>query len=187
MLDEGSARGLFFLLCFGTLILAKCALAQHLHMRFGMEFDIKLFLWLPSLLVGGVVGLLYIAGPGSPFNGYWRERQFLIPLTLIWLSVLASVLLYLPSRWVVLALAGFFAANWLTVGAFFRLIPVTFLAVLWAFFSLLAAFPELSRLYLLFGLQLIVFGFLPSLALYIWTKRHFPLAENQAKPPYSEN
>jgi len=51
-LDSGSLRGILFLLFFGSLIAAKCAVSEALRQHYGFDVNTALFIWLPSLIIG---------------------------------------------------------------------------------------------------------------------------------------
>lgn len=176
ILDEGSLRGLFFLMLFASIVLAKCALSESLRLRYAFEVNTALFIWLPSLLIGTIVSMLYIAGPGSPFSSYWKSSSFILPATLIALATSFSVIVNLPSTIVPLLLTLLAAGICLTLGKFLHSRPVGFLAAFWIFGGWVALFLPETRSYGLFALLLIFFGAVPSAIAYF---RYRTLATRQ--------
>lgn len=161
-LDSRSLQGISFLLFFACLIAAKCALSEALRQHFGFEVNTALFIWLPSLVIGGAVCLLYITGPGSGFHPYWKSQQFLVPATLVWLAASFSIVRNLPSLLVPASLAIIAAALTFVLGHFLRSIPVKFLAAFWLLgAAVILALPP-SASYTLFAILLVAFGATPS-------------------------
>ncbi len=162
ILDKGSLRGILFLLFFACLIAAKCAISEALRQNYGFDVNTALFIWLPSLVIGGAVCLLYITGPGSTFHPYWRSPNFLVPAALIWLTAAFSVVRNLPSLLVPASLAILAAAIAFVLGHFLRSIPVKFLAAFWLLgaVAILALPPTPS--FTLFAILLVFCGAVPS-------------------------
>jgi len=160
--DTGSLRGILFLLFFASLIAAKCAVSEALRLYYGFDIDSALFIWLPSLVIGGAVCLLYITGPGSSFHPYWKSRQFIIPAALIWLTVAFSVVRNLPSTYVPASIALIAGALAFVLGQFLKSITVRFLTAFWILgaFVIIALPPTPS--FAFFGILLILFGAVPS-------------------------
>jgi hypothetical protein len=161
-LDRESLRGILFLCFFGALIGAKCALSEALRLRLGFDVDSALFIWLPSLVIGGAVAILYLLAPGSPFHPYWRSRQFLLPAGLVWLTGSFSIVRNLPSPFVVVALSAICAVAAFVLGRFQDSTPVRFLAAVWFLGALAAAFLGPERSYFLFAFLLVAAGAIPS-------------------------
>ncbi|MEM0965076.1 MAG: hypothetical protein AAGJ81_02840 [Verrucomicrobiota bacterium] len=160
-LDDASLRGLLFLSCFGCLIAAKCAISEALRLYYGFAINSALFIWLPSLVIGGAVCLLYIAGPGSSFHAYWKSKQFLIPAALIWLTIAFSVVRQVPSVLVPGVICLVAAAAAFVLGRIRNSIAVSFLAAFWAFGAALSFFYPPVGSYSIFAILLVLFGSIP--------------------------
>jgi|GEM_PF-1323831 len=161
-LDKDSLRGLLFLSFFGTLIAAKCSASEALRLYYEIDISSALFIWLPSLLIGGAVCLLYVAGPGSAFSAYWKSKQFLLPAGLIWLTIAFSIVRQLPSVIVPGSLSVLLAAASFVLGHFVESIPVKFLAAVWLFGAVVCfLFPPVGA-YSLFAILLIAAGAIPA-------------------------
>lgn len=162
VLDVSSLRGLLFLGFFGTLITAKCSASEALRLHYDIAINSALFIWLPSLVLGGLVCLLYIAGPGSRFHPYWRSRHFLIPAALIWVTAAFSIVRQLPSVIVPGSLCILFAVGAFVLGHFYRSIPVKFLAAVWIFGAIICLFVPPVGSFSLFAILLVGAGALPT-------------------------
>ncbi len=162
VLDLPSLRGLLFLGFFATLITAKCSASEALRLHYDIDIDSALFIWLPSLVLGGLVCLLFLAGPGTGFHPYWRSRQFLLPAGLIWLTTAFSIVRHLPSVWVPASLCIILAAASFVLGRLYQSIPVKFLSVVWILGAgVCLVFPPV-RSYTLFSILLVVAGAIPT-------------------------
>lgn len=169
VLDPPSLRGILFLSCIGSLIFAKCAASEALRLHYQFTINSGLFIWLPSLVLGGLICLLYIAGPGSVFHPYWRSKQFLLPAAMIWCTVAISIVQRLPSVIVPTLIALVLAAATFVLGHLYRSIPVKFLAAIWLFVGLVCLFSSNTRSYALLSAFLIVAAAIPSGIAYIFT------------------
>lgn len=162
VLDTRSLRGLLFLGFFGALIAAKCSASEALRLHYGFAIDSALFIWLPSLVLGGAVCLLYIAGPGPGFHPYWKSKRFLLPATLIWLTVAFSIVRHLPSTLVPASLAVLLAAASFVLGHFLRSIPVKFLAAVWLLGAVACLLLPPTASYTLFAVLLLGAAAVPA-------------------------
>ena len=167
VLDTASLRGLLFLGCFGTLIAAKCAASEALRMHYEFAVNTALFIWLPSLILGGLICLLYIAGPGSRFHPYWRSRHFLIPAGLIWMTASFSIVRQLPSVLVPASISILLAVAAFVLGHFYRSIPVKFLAAIWTFGALVSLLTPPTISFTLFAILLVAAGSIPAGVAYL--------------------
>jgi len=172
ILDENSLRGLFFLILFASIVLAKCSVSESLRIQYAFEVNTALFIWTPSLIIGIIVSLLYIGGPGSPFSPYWKSFQFMFPALLIALATAFSIIRNLPSTIVPLLIALLAAGICLTLGKFLHSKVVSFLAVFWLFGGWVALFLPEPQSYALFAILLIAFGAVPSTVAYLRYKKH---------------
>ncbi len=161
VLDHQSLKGILFLSFFGTLITAKCSASEAARLYYQFSIDSGIFIWLPSLILGGLVCLLYIAGPGSAFHPYWRSKQFLLPAAMIWVTVAFSIVLQLPSVVVPAMISGVLAMASFTLGHFYRLIPVKFLSAIWVFVALICLFSSNTKAYGLLAAFLVIAGAVP--------------------------
>ncbi|MGE9291074.1 MAG: hypothetical protein ACQKBT_08795 [Puniceicoccales bacterium] len=171
VLDAPSLRGFLFLGFFGALIAAKCSASEALRLYYGFEVNTALYIWLPSLVLGGIVCLLYIVGPGSAFHPYWKSKQFLVPAALIWITVSFSIVRQLPSVVVPASLSILFAVVSLVLGRFYQSIPIQFLAAIWLLGALISFLAPPILTFSVFAVLLISAGSVPAGVGYLQLRR----------------
>ena len=174
-LTDESLRGFLFLGFFGALIAAKCAASEAFRIYYGIEINSALFIWLPSLVLGGAVCLLYIAGPGSGFHPYWRTWRFLVPAALIWLTIAFSVVRQVPSVLVPGTLSIFLAVLCFVLGTLYNSLVVKFLTALWLFAALVCFFTPGFLSYTIFAVSLVIFGATPTGIVFLQLRKQISL------------
>ena len=144
---------------FWGLIGAKCFLLEYAVQQYGLTIDSRLFIWWPSVLIGGLCTILYLlAGMGRAKAG--RDALALsVSLVLAVVIVVALLGASIESGFAVIlalifALIFGGAALWWKVGPFFRL------SLLWLITAGVAVTLGTPLVYQFTGLALL---FLPSL------------------------
>lgn len=154
---------------FWGLIGAKCFLLEYAVRQYGLEIDSRLFIWWPSVLIGGLCTILYLlAGMGRARAG---RDALALSVSLVLAVVMMVALLgaslqagFAPLLALLLALIFAGAALWWRITPFFRL------SLLWLISAGVAATIGPPLLYQFTGLALLALLFLPSL-LHILTLR----------------
>jgi len=147
---------------FWGLIGAKCFLVEYAVQQYGLLIDSRLFIWWPSILIGGLCTILYLfAGMGQAGAG--RAARALSVSLLVAVVVVVALLGasmesgFAPVLGLVLALL--FAGG----GLWWRFNPFFLLSLLWLLTAATATALETPFVYQFTGLALLALLFLPSL------------------------
>lgn len=154
-----AALAIFFFL---TIILAKCAWVEVARYHFEIEVQTNLYVWLPSLLIGGLCVFLYSIGPNSPFRGLFSNVLASPLLVAGWAAFVFVAVWYVPAAPVTGIIAFLVASAFLYLGRVLMLKSLFLLGVIWVVLTAILLMIDPLPAYALLGSGLLLAGALPT-------------------------